>query len=98
MHLESFGIAPQRIVELDWWETHRLPGSDLEFTATPSQHFSGRGLKDGNKTLWSSWVIASQRHRVFFSGDTGLTHEYYETGKRLAHLDLVMLKIGDFPQ
>ena len=55
-HLEAFGIAPQRIVELDWWESHRVPGTDLTLTATPSQHFSGRGLKDGNKTLWSSWV------------------------------------------
>ena len=70
-HLESFGIAPERIVELDWWESHRVPGTDLTLTATPSQHFSGRGLKDGNKTLWSSWVVAAQRHRVFFSGDTG---------------------------
>ena len=25
----------------------------------PSQHFSGRGLKDGNRTLWSSFVIQS---------------------------------------
>ncbi len=96
MHLEAFGIAPQRIVELDWWETHRVPGTDLTLTATPSQHFSGRGLKDGNKTLWSSWVLATQRHRVFFSGDTGLTPEYAETHARFGAFDLVMLEIGAF--
>jgi L-ascorbate metabolism protein UlaG (beta-lactamase superfamily) len=95
-HLEAFGIAPERIVELDWWETHRLPGTDLEFTATPSQHFSGRGLKDGNRTLWSSWVVNTQRHRVFFSGDTGLTPEYADTRARLGPFDLVMLEIGAF--
>jgi len=95
-HLEAFGIAPGRIVELDWWETHRLPGTDLEFTATPSQHFSGRGLKDGNRTLWSSWVVNTQRHRVFFSGDTGLTPEYADTRARLGPFDLVMLEIGAF--
>jgi L-ascorbate metabolism protein UlaG (beta-lactamase superfamily) len=96
MHLEAFGIAPQRIVELDWWESHRVPGTDLAITATPSQHFSGRGLKDGNKTLWSSWVLATQRHRVFFSGDTGLTPEYAETHARFGAFDLVMLEIGAF--
>ena len=32
-HLESFGIAPERIVELDWWESHRVPGTDLTLTA-----------------------------------------------------------------
>jgi L-ascorbate metabolism protein UlaG (beta-lactamase superfamily) len=95
-HLEAYGIAPERIVELDWWETHRLPDTDLELTATPSQHFSGRGLKDGNKTLWSSWVIATQRHRVFFSGDTGLTPEYADTRQRFGAFDLVMLEIGAF--
>src|SRR5688500_6521581 len=95
-HLESFGIAPERIVELDWWESHRVPNTDLTLTATPSQHFSGRGLKDGNRTLWSSWTIAGSRHKVFFSGDTGLTPEYAETRERTGPFDLVMLEIGAF--
>jgi L-ascorbate metabolism protein UlaG (beta-lactamase superfamily) len=95
-HLEHFGIAPERIVELDWWESHRVPGTDLTLTATPSQHFSGRGIKDGNRTLWSSWAIAGSRHKVFFSGDTGLTPEYAETRARTGPFDLVMLEIGAF--
>jgi len=95
-HLEAFGIAPDRIHELDWWETHRVPGTDLTFTATPSQHFSGRGLKDGNRTLWSSWVIAGSDHRAFFSGDTGLTPEYADVGSRFGTFDLVMLEVGAF--
>ena len=95
-HLESMGIAPSRITELDWWEHHRIPGTQLTLTATPSQHFSGRGLKDGNKTLWSSWVIQGSRHSVFFSGDTGLTPEYAQTRERLGPFDLVMLEIGAF--
>ena len=95
-HLEAFGITPARIVELDWWESHRIPGTDLTLTATPSQHFSGRGLKDGNKTLWSSWVLTGSRHRVFFSGDTGLTPEYADTRARFGSFDLVMLEIGAF--
>jgi L-ascorbate metabolism protein UlaG (beta-lactamase superfamily) len=95
-HLESFGIAAQRIFELDWWESHRVHGTDLTLTATPAQHFSGRGLKDGNRTLWSSWVIAGSRHCAFFSGDTGLTPEYAQTRERAGPFDLVMLEIGAF--
>ncbi len=75
-HLEAWGVPEQRIAELDWWETHRLKGAELSVTAAPSQHFSGRGLHDRNATLWSSMVIRSSRHAVFFSGDTGLTTEY----------------------
>ena len=95
-HLQAFGVDPQRITELDWWETHRLPGAELEVTAAPSQHFSGRGLKDRNATLWSSLVLRSARHRVFFSGDTGLTTEYELIRQRLGPFDLVMLEVGAF--
>jgi len=95
-HLQSWGIAPERITELDWWESHRVPGTEVEVTAAPSQHFSGRGLKDRNATLWSSLVMRSARHRVFFSGDTGLTDQYAEIRARLGPFDLVMLEVGAF--
>lgn len=95
-HLESWGIASSRIIELVWWQSHRVPGTGLTITAAPSQHFSGRGLKDRNQTLWSSMVMASERHRVFFSGDTGLTTEYESIRDRLGPFDLVMLEVGAF--
>jgi L-ascorbate metabolism protein UlaG (beta-lactamase superfamily) len=95
-HLEAWGVEPERIVELDWWESHDLPKAGLTITAAPSQHFSGRGLKDRNLTLWSSFVIRSERHAVFFSGDTGLTTEYGAIGERLGPFDLVMLEVGAF--
>jgi L-ascorbate metabolism protein UlaG (beta-lactamase superfamily) len=95
-HLEAWGVRPERIVELDWWETHRLPDTALTVTAAPSQHFSGRGLKNRNATLWSSFVIRAQRHAVFFSGDTGLTTQYRSIRERLGPFDLVMLEVGGF--
>jgi L-ascorbate metabolism protein UlaG (beta-lactamase superfamily) len=95
-HLEAFGVDPARIFELDWWQSHTLGRSGLAITAAPSQHFSGRGLKDRNATLWSSMVIRSERHAVFFSGDTGLTTEYRAIRERLGPFDLVMLEVGAF--
>lgn len=93
-HLEGWGIHPGRITELDWWESHQLPGGGVRVTAAPSQHFSGRTLKSRNATLWSSLVLRSDRHGVFFSGDTGLTTEYEQIRDRLGPFDLVMLEIG----
>lgn len=95
-HLEAFGVPAERIVELDWWESHTLPGTGLSVTAAPSQHFSGRGLKDRNATLWSAMVVRTPRHAVFFSGDTGLTGEYADIRARLGPFDLVMLEVGAF--
>ncbi len=93
-HLEAWGVPANRITELDWWQEHVVPGGTLSFTAAPSQHFSGRGPHDRNQTLWSSWAIRSDRHRVFFSGDTGLTEEFREIGARLGPFDLAMFEIG----
>ena len=93
-HLEAFGVEPARIVELDWWESWTLPNADLTITAAPSQHFSGRTIKARNTTLWSSLVVRSPRHRVFFSGDTGLTPEYAAIRERLGPFDLTMLEVG----
>lgn len=92
--LEAMGVHPKRIVELDWWEDFTLPGGALRFTATPAQHFSGRSLTDRNRTLWSSWVMTSASHRVFFSGDTGLTEDFREIGRLYGPFDVVMLEIG----
>jgi L-ascorbate metabolism protein UlaG (beta-lactamase superfamily) len=92
--LEAFGVPASRIIELDWWESFELDGVDLRFTATPAQHFSGRSLRDRNHTLWSSWVIAGAHHKLFFSGDSGLTEEFKAIGDMFGPFDLVMLEIG----
>jgi L-ascorbate metabolism protein UlaG (beta-lactamase superfamily) len=95
-HLEAWGVAPRQIHELDWWESYLLPAGELSVTAAPSQHFSGRLFNSRNNTLWSSLVIRSSKHAVFFSGDTGLTSEYQEIRARLGPFDLVMLEVGAF--
>jgi L-ascorbate metabolism protein UlaG (beta-lactamase superfamily) len=93
-HLEAWGIPAARITELDWWESSVLPTGGVQVTAAPSQHFSGRTPKTRNATLWSSFVVRSERHGVFFSGDTGLTTEYRDIRERLGPFDLAMLEIG----
>jgi len=93
-HLERMGVEPGLISELDWGESVEVGG--VRFSATPCQHFSGRGLSDRNSTLWASWVIESERRKVFFSGDTGLTPQYLDTGAKYGPFDLVMLEIGAY--
>ncbi len=92
--LERFGVPPERIHELDWDESIELAG--VRVTATPAQHFSGRGASDRNRTLWASWVIESDRRKVFFSGDTGLSDQFAQIGAEHGPFDLVMLEIGAF--
>jgi L-ascorbate metabolism protein UlaG (beta-lactamase superfamily) len=93
-HLERFGVDPARVTELDWYETAIVGG--VAFRATPAQHFSGRGIGDRNRTLWASWVIQSERTKVFFSGDTGLAPVFRDIGQAYGPFDLVMLEVGAF--
>jgi L-ascorbate metabolism protein UlaG (beta-lactamase superfamily) len=92
--LEGLGMNPAQVTELDWHESAVVAG--LRFTATPSQHFSGRALGQQNKTLWASWVVESDARKVFFSGDTGLTPEFLDIGNTHGPFDLVMLEIGAY--
>ena len=82
------------VVELDWWEAAQLRG--VTFTATPAQHSSGRGLRDQNLRLWSSWVLAGGGKKFWFAGDTGYTPTLQEIGKRLGPFDLAAIPIGGY--
>lgn len=95
-HLERLGVAPAQITELDWGEGTWVEsaGQRLQVLATPSQHFSGRGATDRNRTLWAGLAVLGPQHRVFFSGDTGATPEHADIGASLGPFDVAMFEIG----
>ncbi|HEV8584995.1 MAG TPA: MBL fold metallo-hydrolase [Methylomirabilota bacterium] len=82
------------VVELDWWESVEFRG--LTLTCTPAQHSSGRGLRDQNLRLWSSWVVAAGDKRFYFAGDTGYTKSLAEIGARLGPFDFAAIPIGGY--
>lgn len=93
-HLEEWGVSADRITELDWWEHTVLRG--LTITAAPAQHFSGRGLKDRNTTLWSSFHLQGARHSFYYGADSGLTPEFADIAARLGPFDATALEIGAY--
>ena len=93
--LEKWGVDRQKITELDWWESYDVDDV-LTVTATPSQHFSGRGLTDRNKTLWASYVIATLDHSVYFSGDSGYFEGFKEIGEKYGPFDIAFLECGAY--
>jgi L-ascorbate metabolism protein UlaG (beta-lactamase superfamily) len=92
-HLRRWGVPENRIVELDWGQSHRV--GDLTLTCTEARHFSGRGFVR-NTTLWSSWVAAAGDRRVFFGGDTGYTPAFVDVGQEHGPFDLTVLPIGAY--
>ena len=92
--LIEWGIPAGKVHQLAWWQSKRVAG--LKLVATPAQHFSGRGLFDGNKTLWASWVIEDGDTRVFFSGDSGYFKGFKEIGDKYGPFDLTMIETGAY--
>ncbi len=100
--LRGFGVAAERITELDWTESVEVGG--LRVTSWPSRHFSGRGVFDRYKTLWGSFVLEGPRHRVFYGADSGWWEGFGEIADqyrarpdgRSRFFDLTMLEIGAF--
>lgn len=92
------------VIELSWWEEHRLcfGKNEIKITAVPAQHFSGRGLLDVNDTLWVGWIVeffqGSWREKVlYFVGDTGYNPiDFREIGRRFAPIDLSLIPIGAY--
>ena len=93
-HLLKWGVSQERIVEMDWWNETEYQG--LRFKCTPAQHFSGRGLTDRGKTLWSSWVIQSSTENILFSGDSGYGKHFKEIGQKFGPFDFAMIECGQY--
>jgi L-ascorbate metabolism protein UlaG (beta-lactamase superfamily) len=93
-HLEEWGVSSKKITELDWWESVVIRG-DIEFTAAPARHFSGRSFVRG-KTLWSGFVLKLHGHQLFLGGDSGYENHFKEIGKRFGSFDIALLECGQY--
>ena len=93
-HLIDWGVAKEKVHEFDWWEEQKI--GDITLVNTPANHFSGRGLSDSNATLWSSWVIQTPQHKLFFSGDSGYFSGFKDIGEKYGPFDLTMMENGAY--
>ena len=80
--------------ELDWWEETRL--GSLALGCTPAQHFSARGFRDRNRTLWCGWSLAAPARQLFFAGDSGYHPEFAAIGDRFGPFHAALLPIGAY--
>ena len=94
-HLVRWGIPKEKIEVADWNDLIVIDSS-VKFTSTPARHFSGRGTRDRDKTLWCSWVIESNTQKVFFGGDSGYGKHFKEIGNKYGPFDLTMIECGQY--
>ena len=93
-YLRRWGVDTKRITELGWWQSTQC--KDITVTATPTQHFSGRGLFDGNKSLWASFVFRHNGNKIFFGSDSGYFDGFRQIGQHFDGFDITLMETGAY--
>jgi len=84
----------REVTEHDWWEEADAAG--LRIGCAPAQHFSGRGLRDRNRSLWCSWALRAGSARVYFGGDSGYHPGFGDIGERFGPFDVALIPVGAY--
>lgn len=92
--LQKWGVPAAKISQFDWWQELTTANALIAFT--PTQHFSGRGIGDGNTTLWGSWVIKTAAGSVYFSGDSGYFEGFKQIGTKYGPFDVAFIETGAY--
>ena len=99
-YLRRWGVPSDKVREFDWMDIEELrsarTGASLRVQAVPARHFSGRSLGNRFRTLWSSFILSGERHRVYFGADSGWWEGFAAIAQRFGPFDLTMLEIGAF--
>jgi L-ascorbate metabolism protein UlaG (beta-lactamase superfamily) len=84
----------KNVHEFDWWNSFKV--KNFEFTFTPVQHWSKRGLFDRNRSLWGGWHIKHDDYSIFHAGDTGYSNDFVQTRLRLGAPKYAFIPIGAY--
>ena len=93
-HLKKWKVNSDKITNMAWWEEITVDG--LLIGCTPARHYSSRKMIDKNNTLWSSFVLIDNYHKVFVSGDSGYDNHFKEISKKYGNFDLSLLDTGQY--
>lgn len=86
------GLGFRRVQSLDWWEEVEVQG--LVVTMTPCKHWGARMFRDTHRG-YGGYVVKSDGHSVYHSGDTAYFSGFREIGARLRP-EVALLPIGAY--
>ncbi|MCL1911108.1 MAG: MBL fold metallo-hydrolase [Leptospirales bacterium] len=82
--------------EAGWYQEYKLTAS-LRIIFLPARHWGRRGFNDLNKTLWGSFLIISDKTKIFFAGDSAYDELLFKEIRNLfGDIDICILPIGAY--
>jgi L-ascorbate metabolism protein UlaG (beta-lactamase superfamily) len=85
-------LGYRQVIELLWWGEFRHGG--ITITHTPSKHWGARIIRDMHRGF-GGFVVKSNKHSFYHSGDTAYFDGFHEIGQRLRP-ELALLPIGAY--
>ena len=93
-YFEQWGFDLSIIHEEDWHTEIKL-ADDFSVHILPSQHFSGRFLRQ-NPTLWCGMAFVTPKRKVYYTGDGGYGSHFKDIGERFGGFDLMLGENGQY--
>lgn len=84
----------KNVYEFEWWQSKVI--NKMQFTFTPVQHWSARGLFDKNDSLWGGWYLQSSDYGIYHAGDTGYSKDFIKTKEKLGSPKYSFIPIGAY--
>lgn len=85
----------RRVETLDWWQSTPI-GASIRVTGVPARHWSQRGIRDRNRSLWLGFWVTTPFGDIYFAGDTGMGEHFAAIRARLGAPRLALLPIGAY--
>ena len=78
--------------ELTWGDTQVAGG--VEYVFLPASHWSGRGPRTINRSLWGSWLVRDGDFSLYCAGDTAYAGHFSAIGRQYGSIDVALMPIG----
>lgn len=92
-HFVYWGYDKEKVTELDWYDEIVLENNS-KLISTPARHAAGRLIQ--GSTLWSSYVLDTDKLKIFIGGDSSYGDHFKKIGSKYGPFDFAILENGQY--